>query len=72
MTRLDAGAIVPKREAPPVEVGDLVSTALRRAAPLVADRDGCQARWPRVCRHWRSISVLAEQVLFNLLDNAAK
>ena len=35
MTRLDAGAIVPKREA--VEVGDLVSTALRRAAPLLKD-----------------------------------
>ena len=36
MTRLDAGAIVPKREA--VEVGDLVSTALRRATPLLKDR----------------------------------
>ena len=31
MTRLDAGVIVPKRET--VEVGDLVSTTLRRAAP---------------------------------------
>ena len=35
MTRLDAGAIAPKREA--VEVGDLVSTTLRRAQPLLKD-----------------------------------
>ena len=36
MTRLDAGVIVPKRE--PVEAGDLVSTTLRRAMPLLKDR----------------------------------
>ena len=36
MTRLDAGVIVPKREA--VEVGDLISTTLRRAAPVLKDR----------------------------------
>ena len=33
MTRLDAGAVEPKREV--VEIGDLISTALRRASPLL-------------------------------------
>ena len=69
MTRLDAGAIVPKREA--VEVGDLVSTALRRAAPLLKDHVVASSIEPGL----PSLSldfVLAEQVLFNILDNAAK
>src|SRR5476651_68585 len=62
MTRLDAGVIVPKREA--VEVGDLVSTTLRRAMPLLKDR---------VVASSLSLDfVLAEQALFNILDNAAK
>ena len=69
MTRLDAGAIVPKREA--VDVGDLVSTALRRAAP------GAEGPGRRldVAPDLPALSldfVLAEQALFNLLDNAAK
>src|SRR5918995_67823 len=38
MTRLDAGAIVPKRE--PVDVGDLVSTALRRGGGGVGGGGG--------------------------------
>jgi two-component system sensor histidine kinase KdpD len=69
MTRLDAGVLVLKREA--VEVGDLVSTTLRRAMPLLQS-----------CVVASSISpglpllsldfVLTEQTLFNLLDNAAK
>src|SRR5882762_3060983 len=69
MTRLDAGAIVPKREI--VEVGDLVSTALRRAMPILKDN----VVVPVVPPGLPSLSldfVLAEQVLFNLLDNAAK
>lgn len=69
MTRLDAGVIVPKREA--VEVGDLVSTTLRRAAPLLKDRTVV----PNVAADLPALSldfVLAEQVLFNLLDNAVK
>ena len=69
MTRLDAGAIVPRREA--VEVGDLVSTALRRAAPLVADHETSSAVSPDLPPLQLDF-VLAEQVLFNLLDNAAK
>jgi len=69
MTRLDAGAIAPRLE--PVDVGDLVSTALRRATPLTAqhtvrtsvapDLPPVQADFP-----------LIEQALFNLIDNATK
>jgi two-component system sensor histidine kinase KdpD len=69
MTRLDAGAIAPKREA--VEVGDLVSTTLRRAMPLMKGHQVGTAVPPDL----PSLSldfVLAEQALFNLLDNAAK
>ena len=69
MTRLDAGALAPNRES--VEVGDLVSTAVRRAGPLLADRQVAT----RVAPDLPALSldfVLAEQVLFNLLDNAAK
>ena len=69
MTRLDAGAIVPKREA--VDVGDLVSTALRRAGPVLKDRVAST----HVAPDLPALSldfVLAEQALFNLLDNAAK
>jgi two-component system sensor histidine kinase KdpD len=69
MTRLDAGAIAPKREA--VEVGDLVSTTLRRAMPLMKGHQVGTTVPPDL----PSLSldfVLAEQALFNLLDNAAK
>src|SRR6266851_7350447 len=69
MTRLDAGAIAPKREG--VDAGDLVSTALRRAMPLLKDK----VVVPSVTPGLPPLSldfVLAEQVLFNLLDNAAK
>jgi two-component system, OmpR family, sensor histidine kinase KdpD len=69
MTRLDAGVIVPKREA--VEVGDLISTTLRRATPLLKGRVVSTSIEPDL----PSLSldfVLAEQALFNLLDNAGK
>ena len=69
MTRLDAGAIVPRKE--PVEVGDLVSTVLRRAAPVLAGHVVAS----RIAPELPALSldfVLAEQALFNLLDNAAK
>ena len=69
MTRLDAGAIAPKREA--VEVGDLVSTALRRATPLLKDKVVVSSVPPGLPPLSLDF-VLAEQVLFNLLDNAAK
>ncbi|MBI2735559.1 MAG: sensor histidine kinase KdpD [Rhodospirillales bacterium] len=69
MTRLDAGAIVPNRE--PVDAGDLVSTVLRRAEPMLENRKVVSS----IARDLPPLSldfVLAEQVLFNLLDNAAK
>jgi two-component system sensor histidine kinase KdpD len=69
MTKLDAGVIVPRREA--VEVGDLISTMLRRAAPVLKDRVVALIVAPDL----PSLSldfVLAEQALFNILDNAAK
>jgi two-component system sensor histidine kinase KdpD len=69
MTRLDAGVIVPKREA--VDVGDLVSTTLRRAQPLLKGHvvvSKVQADLPTLSLDF----VLAEQALFNILDNASK
>jgi two-component system sensor histidine kinase KdpD len=69
MTRLDAGVIVPKREA--VEVGDLVSTTLRRAMPVLKDRVVASSVAPDLPALSLDF-VLAEQALFNLLDNAAK
>lgn len=69
MTRLDAGAVKPKLE--PVDVGDLVSTTLRRARPLLADREVITSIEPDLPALSLDF-VLAEQVLFNLLDNAAK
>ncbi len=69
MTRLDAGAIAPRRE--PVEVGDLVSTVLRRARPLLAGRVVETTIAPELPALSLDF-VLAEQALFNLLDNAAK
>jgi two-component system, OmpR family, sensor histidine kinase KdpD len=69
MTRLDAGVIVPKRE--PVDVGDLVSTTLRRAAPLLRDHVVASTVEPGLPTLSLDF-VLAEQMLFNILDNAAK
>ena len=69
MTRLDAGVIVPKRET--VEVGDLISTTLRRAAPVLKDRVVVSTVAPDLPTLSLDF-VLAEQALFNVLDNAAK
>jgi two-component system sensor histidine kinase KdpD len=69
MTRLDAGVIVPKREA--VDVGDLVSTTLRRAMPLLKDHVVASTVAPDLPTLSLDF-VLAEQALFNILDNAAK
>jgi two-component system sensor histidine kinase KdpD len=69
MTRLDAGVIVPKREA--VDVGDLVSTTLRRAMPLLKDRVISSSIPPGLPTLSLDF-VLAEQTLFNILDNAGK
>jgi two-component system, OmpR family, sensor histidine kinase KdpD len=69
MTRLDAGVIVPKREA--VEVGDLISTTLRRAMSVLKDRVVASSVAPDLPALSLDF-VLAEQALFNILDNAAK
>jgi len=69
MTRLDAGVIVPRREA--VEVGDLVSTTLRRATAVLKDRMVAATVAPDLPALSLDF-VLAEQALFNILDNAAK
>jgi two-component system sensor histidine kinase KdpD len=69
MTRLDAGAIRPALE--PVEVGDLVSTTLRRAGPILKDHAVVSTVAPGLPALSLDF-VLAEQALFNLLDNAAK
>jgi two-component system sensor histidine kinase KdpD len=69
MTRLDAGAIVPKREA--VDAGDLVSTTLRRAQPLLKNHVVTSSVAPDLPPLSLDF-VLAEQALFNILDNASK
>jgi two-component system sensor histidine kinase KdpD len=69
MTRLEAGAVRPQTDA--VDIGDIVGSALERARRVLAlhrlsvDIGG---DLPMV----RLDPVLFEQVLFNLLDNAAK
>jgi len=69
MTRLDAGAIAPHLE--PVDVGDLVSTMLRRAQPLLA-RHKVTSDIPADLPPVSADFPLIEQALFNLIDNAAK
>jgi two-component system sensor histidine kinase KdpD len=69
MTRLESGAIEPRAEL--VDLGDIVGSALERAANVLAGHRvvvdlGSDAPMLRVD------PVLFEQVLFNLLDNAAK
>src|SRR5262249_14467028 len=69
MTRLDAGVIVPKRE--PVDLGDLVSPPLQPPLPLLQDRvvvSSIEPDLPTLSLDF----VLAEQTLFNILDNAGK
>ncbi len=69
MTRLESGAIQPRLE--PIELGDVVGSALRRAGKVLSHHRvgvGLARDLPLV----RLDPVLFEQVLFNLLDNAAK
>jgi two-component system sensor histidine kinase KdpD len=69
MTRLESGAVAPKLELS--EVNDVVGSALRRAGPVLARHEveiDLAANLPAV----RIDSVLFEQVLFNLFDNAGK
>jgi two-component system, OmpR family, sensor histidine kinase KdpD len=69
MTRLESGAIDLKLEA--VDLGEIVGTALQRAGKLLAGHRlavDIAADLPPL----RADYLLLEQVLFNLLDNAAK
>lgn len=69
MTRLESGALTPRRES--VDIADVVGSVLRRVAKLLpASRVhlALDESLPMVTLD----PVLFEQVLFNLLDNAAK
>jgi two-component system sensor histidine kinase KdpD len=69
MTRLESGAIEIKLE--PADFGEIVGTALQRAAKLLAEHRveiDIAADLPML----RVDYLLLEQTLFNLLDNAAK
>src|SRR5882757_9216363 len=69
MTKLESGAIVPN--AAPHDVSEIVGSALRRAGKILARhkvRLELEAELPML----ELDAVLFEQVLFNLLDNAAK
>jgi two-component system sensor histidine kinase KdpD len=69
MTRLESGAIVPHAE--PIDLSDLAGSALRRASKVLAQHKievDLDANLPML----KLDAVLFEQVLFNLLDNAAK
>lgn len=69
MTRLESGAITPKLE--PIDLGDAIGVALNRARPLLAQHAtevDLASDLPMV----KADFVLLEQVIFNLLDNAAK
>jgi two-component system sensor histidine kinase KdpD len=69
MTRLESGAIEPRREL--VDLADIVGSALHRAAKVLA-RHGVAVDLAPDLPMLRLDPVLFEQVLFNLLDNAAK
>lgn len=69
MTKLEAGAVQPRAEL--IDIGDIVGSALERAAKVLAKHRvtiNLAADLPML----KLDPVLFEQVLFNLLDNAAK
>ncbi len=69
MTKLESGAIVPNTA--PHDIGEIVGSALRRASKILAHHKislELAADLPML----ELDAVLFEQVLFNLLDNAAK
>jgi two-component system sensor histidine kinase KdpD len=69
MTKLESGAIVPNTSRH--DVGDIIGSALRRAGKILAGHEvslKLGADLPML----KLDAVLFEQVLFNLLDNAAR
>jgi two-component system sensor histidine kinase KdpD len=69
MTRLEAGALVPKREA--ADLGELVGSALARAGKVLSAHRVEVDLAPDLPLPELDV-VLFEQALFNVLDNAAK
>ncbi|WP_020647853.1 sensor histidine kinase [Solimonas variicoloris] len=69
MTRLDAGALQARRE--PCDLHDIVAGAVRRAQKLLAQHR-LLVELPRDLPFVLADAALLEQVLVNLLDNAAK
>jgi len=69
MTRLESGAIQPNADF--VDLGDVVGSAIRRASAVLAKHD-VRVSIPASLPMLKVDPVLLEQVLFNLLDNAAK
>src|SRR5215469_2242908 len=69
MTRLESGAVALKPE--PVDAAEIVGTALRRAGRIVADHR-VELDFAPGLPPLKADYLLLEQVLFNLLDNAAK
>jgi two-component system sensor histidine kinase KdpD len=69
MTRLEAGTIQPRWEF--IDLADIVGSALRRASKIAGDHKVHIELEPELPM-LKLDPVLFEQVLFNLLDNAAK
>ena len=69
MTRIEAQAVAPRAEA--VDLGEAIGSAIARAAPLLARHNVVTDIAPGLPLP-RLDPVLFEQVLFNLLDNAAR
>ncbi len=69
MTRLESGAIALQID--PIDVAEIIGAALRRAASVLA-RHNVEVTIEPELPMLRLDAVLFEQVLFNLLDNAAK
>jgi len=69
MTKLESGAVTPKTA--PHELGEIVAAAVKRAATVLAAHR-VEIDLPAATPLVGVDDVLLEQVLFNLLDNAAK
>ncbi len=69
MTKLESGAVVPNASL--VDLGEVIGAALRRASLILA-RHKVTLKLAENLPLLRLDAVLFEQVLFNLLDNAAK
>jgi two-component system sensor histidine kinase KdpD len=68
MTRLDSGAVKTKSEA--LEVADVISALMRRAAPLVVEGVSLAAETAPGLPLLKADGALLEQALFNLVENA--